>query len=219
MNLISIIFDPDRWTPEGITAGATAAIAAFTIVLVLVTNRQAKLTKEALIVDKRAFVFATGFNPEWVIETGQYHWRFRPIWQNSGESPTKRLRFTVDAELRNTPLPENFNFVSRGPPGPGMLGPKSTGLAGNGPAPPSAAISPQDVADVIALRKYLYLWGSAKYFDQFPGTPEHETHFCWMVTAKGDPFAYDPSQIPNHPSSLTFFNIHIGQGNWADKKE
>jgi hypothetical protein len=220
MSLISIVFDPDKWTNEGITAAATAAIAVFTIVLVLVTNRQAKLTKQALIVDKRAFVFAAGFNPEWILDatTGHYLWKFRPVWQNSGDTATKGLNFYVDAELRNSTLPPNFNFVEGTvPPGPGMLGPKSSAVAGNAPLLPAAAISPQDIADIIANKKFLYLWGWAKYFDQFPNTPKHQTHFCWQITAAGDPFAFVPGQSPG--TSLQFFNIHTAQGNWADKKE
>src|SRR5262249_3219710 len=44
----------------GITALATLIIAAFTCTLWLATNSQAQLTRETLIADKRAFVFAVG---------------------------------------------------------------------------------------------------------------------------------------------------------------
>jgi hypothetical protein len=54
MSLINIVFDPDKWTSEGITAAATASIAIFTIVLVLVTNRQAVLTKRSVRIAERA---------------------------------------------------------------------------------------------------------------------------------------------------------------------
>ena len=51
-----------------ITALATLVIAIFTIVLTIVTNRQAKLTKEALIADKRAFLFAVSFQHFWELD-------------------------------------------------------------------------------------------------------------------------------------------------------
>ena len=46
-----------------ITALATIIIAAFTGTLWVATSSQGKLTKDALIADKRAFVFATGIAP------------------------------------------------------------------------------------------------------------------------------------------------------------
>src|SRR5437870_1990535 len=88
-----------------ITALATIVIAAFTGTLWWATSKQAELTREALIADKRAFVFATGIHPLWERPaTGQYNWRFRPIWQNSGDTPTKDMTMHTSCELRNTLL-------------------------------------------------------------------------------------------------------------------
>jgi hypothetical protein len=173
MQILSVIFDFDKWSSEGITAVATAVIAIFTVVLVRVTNRQAKLTKEALIADKQAFVFASGIFGFWEPNkaTGNYDWRIRPIWQNAGDTPTRKMRLYVDCELRNAPLPSGFSFTQiTTPPGTGLLGPKSTSMGGAAPLAPRAAITPQDILDVQNGTKFLYLWGWAKYFDVFPGT-------------------------------------------------
>ena len=163
---------------DGITALATVVIAAFTCTLWLATSRQAELTKEALIADKRAFVFATGITPMWELDaaTNQYDWRIRPNWQNSGDTPTRNLRLYVDSEFRNTALPTNFRFIEgQIPPGTGLLGPKQMSLGGAAPMLPNAALRPQDVVDLINGTRFFYLWGWVRYFDVFPGTDEHVT--------------------------------------------
>ena len=81
---------------------------------------------------------------------------------------------------------------------------------------PEAAISPQDILDVQAGRKHLYLWGWAKYFDVFPGTREHITRFCWIVTPIGDPLAYDQNLKQGDTKLLVFNFIHNAEGNYAD---
>jgi hypothetical protein len=218
MSLIGIIFDPEKWTPDAITAAATAAIAVFTIVLVAVTNRQAKLTKEALIADKQAFVFAEGIFSNWEVggQPGLYNWRFRPIWRNSGDTPTRNLVIQTNCELRNSPLPLGFNFSSSTPTGGGLLGPGATANGGMAPAMPGAAITPQDIKDVQNGTKFLYLWGSARYHDVFPKTPQHVTRFCWAIIVDGDPFAFTPGAIAPAPGSLRFENIHMAEGNSTD---
>jgi len=44
------------WGNENVTAAATAVIAIFTIILVVVTNRQAKLTRQALELGRDEFI-------------------------------------------------------------------------------------------------------------------------------------------------------------------
>jgi hypothetical protein len=126
----------------GITAIATIVIAAFTGTLWTATSRQGLLTREALIADKRAFVFPVSISPNWDREAaGNYCWRFRPDWHNSGDTPTKRLTIYTDCELRNTPLPTGYDFTRTAvPPGTGLLAPKNTLSGGAAPHPPGAAM-------------------------------------------------------------------------------
>src|SRR5215216_917113 len=76
-----------------IVALATVFIAGYTYVLANVSSRQAQLTREALETDKRAFVFANDIKAFWEPygDTGLYNWRFRPIWKNTGDTPTTHL--------------------------------------------------------------------------------------------------------------------------------
>ena len=198
-----------------ITALATMVIAAFTGTLWWATSRQAELTREALIADKRAFVFATGIHPFWERSpTGGYNWRFRPIWQNSGDTPTKGMTMHTSCELRHTPLPSGFDFGrATTQTGTGFLGPRATGTGSLAPTFPMAAITPQNLLDVQQGRQFLYLWGSVRYFDVFPNTKQHITRFCWLVMLVGDPFTYVPDD-PQH--TLRFTTIHHTEGNCAD---
>jgi hypothetical protein len=203
----------------GITALSGILVAAFTGTLWIATSRQSIITKEIWVADKRAFVFPTGINPFWELnpDEGFYYWRIRPVWQNSGETPTRRLRLYTDCEIRDTALPPNFQFVDGPiPPGAGMLGPHSSSMGGAAPLIPRPGISPQDILDAIASRKFIYLWGWVRYYDVFPNTKEHVTRFCWQIMPVGDPHAFTPGQIPTAPGSLQFAYLHIGQGNCAD---
>lgn len=182
------------------------------------SKRAADIARDAMVAGERAFVFATQVNSFWELDqgTGLYHWRFRPTWQNSGDTPTKIMTIHTECVLRDTPLPLGFNFnyptneIGTG----GLIPPKITHMGGL--VPRSAAISPQDILDVQAGRKYLYLWGWARYNDVFPGTPQHITRFCWSLVPVGDPRAYSPGSKPGDPGSLTFDFIYHAEGNCAD---
>jgi hypothetical protein len=116
---------------EAITALATVVIAAFTCTLWIATSKQGELTREALVADKRAFVFATTLTRYWEFDpvSRYYNWRFRPMWRNSGDTATSRMRLHIACELRNTPLPPDFNFdYETTNIGTGLLGPKYENL-------------------------------------------------------------------------------------------
>ncbi|HMK79985.1 MAG TPA: hypothetical protein VK438_10065 [Xanthobacteraceae bacterium] len=223
----SVIFDYIRCTGEfldrnqgTLTALATIVIAAFTGTLWVATHKQSELTRQTLVSDKRAFVFAAGFTARWEPserEPGKYNWRFAINWQNSGETATRNLRLYSDCILMNSPITPNFDLISirsDSPPGPGMLGPKAGGVAGNAPLLPQPAITPQDILDVQQGRRFLYLWGWARYNDVMPDTNPHITRFCWQILAHGDPIAFDAS----NPTGVQFYNAHLGRGNCADEE-
>jgi hypothetical protein len=204
-----------------ITALATIIIAAFTGTLWVATSRQAQLTKEALIADKSAFVFTVNayqlFEPD--KETGLYNWRFRPTWQNSGDTPTRDMKMYTECMVRNAPLPAGFDFaVTSANIGSGMIPPKSSLHGGLAPWLNQAAITPQDILDAQAGRKFIYLWGWIKYNDVFPQTPRHITRFCWVMTPIGDPMGFIPNTpgSPPTPGTMAFPFIHHTEGNSAD---
>src|SRR5258708_28775684 len=103
-----------------ITAVSTIFIALFTIALWVSTKRlwkeskrtskiaygagrQAKrsadIAERALIAGERAFIFAVGLNPYYFLDpiNGKYYWRFGPLWQNCGETPS--INMTIHTEL------------------------------------------------------------------------------------------------------------------------
>jgi hypothetical protein len=206
---------------NGITALATLAIAAFTGTLWFATSQQVRLTKEALIADKRAFVYATGpFQLfELDVASGHHNWRFRPQWNNSGDTPTKNMAMYTECMVRNAPLPAGFDFDSHAHGiGHGMIPPKSFFYGGLAPTYPQAAITPQDILDAQAGRKFIYLWGWIKYYDVFPSTRQHVTRFCWLITPAGDPRTFVPNTQgqPPTPGAMGFPSVHHIEGNCAD---
>ena len=196
--------------------GATFIIAIFTAMLWGVTAQQAILTKE-IVISRRAFVFADGIHVNYFFNTtsGEYEWQLRPIWKNSGETPTRGLTIYTDCEIRNSRLPTGFNFNStKVPPGTGLLGPQSIAAGGAAPQLPSPPITVQDIRDSQSGKKFIYLWGWARYWDVFPGTPQRITRFCWLIDATGDPMLFSPAP----PQNLLFQNIHHEEGNCADEE-
>ena len=202
-----------------ITTVATIVIAAFTIVLARVSRRQADLTKESMIAGERAFVFAKDVRAYYEFDktTNQYNWRFRPIWENSGDTPTKNMTMHTRCMLLDDPLPPGFNFDENTTiTGKALIPPRSTIDGGISPTHPAQAISPQDIADVQSGEKILYLWGWARYSDVFPNTQQHITRFCWFLTPLGDPFAYVAGKIPPDTGGVSFPSLHHSEGNCAD---
>jgi hypothetical protein len=214
--------DPQKVTVVliGIYTLATIVYAFFAGQQWKAIRGQAQIAKEALITDKRAFVFATSLLYYWYNDPipGLYNFRLRPQWQNSGDTPTKRMTLHAACEIRNTPLPPGFVFVETTTPGKGLLPPKTTLQGGIAPQHPQAAITPQDIVDAQAGRKFIYLWGWVKYFDVFSGTSEHVTRFCWLILVTGDPRTFIPNApgAPPTPGTLTFSYLVHTEGNCAD---
>jgi len=94
----------------------------------------------------------------------------------------------------------------------------ANGAINGGLAPRGAPITPQDLKDVQENRKFIYLWGWMRYFDVFPKTTQHITHFCWFVTVIGDPFNCVPMTPATPPTaSVLYFNyLQYSEGNYAD---
>jgi hypothetical protein len=181
-------------------------------------KRSGDIARDAMIAGERAFVFAVNVrglferNPA----TKQYHWRFRPLWKNFGDTPTRDQRMHTRCEVRTTGLPAGFDFdYPTTEVGRGLLPPNSDGLGGQAPLLPHPGISPQDILDVQAGKKYIYLWGWIRYRDVFPNTPQRITRFCWMITVSGNPTTFDPTVDAN---SVGFSTVLHTEGNCADEE-
>jgi hypothetical protein len=188
--------------------------------LLVATRQQAKLTREALATDKRAFMSPEGFRQFWeVAPEGRYNWRFRVHWRNTGSTPTKEATMYSQCEIRDSLLPPGYNFpVDDRFVVKMFVGPNTDAFGGSVPRSPEPAITPDDVADVQEGRKIIYLWGWIKYNDVFPSTPQHISHFCWALTITGNPRTFVPNTpgMPPMPGVLLFQNLLHQEGNYAD---
>ena len=183
----------------------------------------ADIAHAAMIAGERAFVFALGFKQycEKDGTTGLYHWRFRPTWMNSGNTPTKKMTIHTRYMLRDgkTPLPIGFNFdYPTSEVGVALVAPKTPSEGGMVPPPKEAAISPQDILDMQAGRKILYLMGWAKYSDIFPNTPPHITRFCWVIHVSGNPMTITPGPEGSKLTGFAFAYNHHDEGNCTDEE-
>lgn len=177
------------------------------------SRKGTNIARYAMIAGERAFVFVKvitwGFSTHPI--TGQYSYSFQPTWENSGDTPTRRMKTFVDWPLRQTPMPRNFDWnVAIGMPG--LIAPKSTMGGATGPHP--GGISAADMLAVQSGTKFLYILGWAKYCDVFPESPEHQTRFCYQITVNGNPLNPDPK----FGGGISFnFNLH-GWGNCSDEE-
>lgn len=173
-----------------VTAIATVAISVFTLVLVVVTRRQAVLTKksvevsrEALISTERAFVFLNELTAQPMsitprgktIQVGLLV--IKPHWANNGNTPTKNMTIRLgwkDTEA-DTDLPDDFAYDYQTEPAVMFLGPKA--FEWSKPINISGPIA----TSVIQDRRRFFIWGRADYWDIFPDTPPHFTKWCYRV--------------------------------------
>jgi hypothetical protein len=165
--------------PEWTTALGTLVIAAFTVVLAYVTQRQSKLTERALVSTQRAFVFLEEFGTEFAQTVSQpavRHFAIKPKWRNSGTTPSKRLTVRLNwTHFPSKKMPESFNYEYGPETTRMMLGPQSTEWSDTVTIPP-------DVADAAFKNKHtLFIWGRADYRDVFDSSKPHFTEWCYRI--------------------------------------
>jgi hypothetical protein len=73
----------------------------------------ADVAHDAMIAGERAFVFPGKFN-FWYrpIANGEKRYYFQLVWENCGDTPTKKLTTHIRFNLRDEQLPEDFDFRS-----------------------------------------------------------------------------------------------------------
>jgi hypothetical protein len=192
---VSRVFDLLENYNGAITALATFAISIFTLVLVIVTRRQAILTKEAvriseraLISTERAFVFLDDFDPEIVYgrrgnQSGDFNnltvnqLAIRPRWRNGGNTPTKDMTIIVNWTLWSGGLPVGFSYAygENVVPAPMFLGPKATEWSEPIRIPANVATTALHGGESI------FIWGRVEYRDIFDKTRLHFTEWCYKL--------------------------------------
>jgi hypothetical protein len=143
-----LIFAGLQWTAINKQAKIANDTLAETRKAADAAEHQVRLTRENFIMENRAFVSAINIAPfhDSAPPGGPYNWRFRPIWRNSGSTPTNRLTLYVECEIRNTQLPRGYIFNNRIDAGTGFIPPKINMQGGY--APQATPITPQDLVDV-----------------------------------------------------------------------
>jgi hypothetical protein len=163
------------------------------------TGDSVAIAKDALLKTERAFVFLDGFNIELttaadssVVENeilpepyrndpGLFITRFsaQPRWKNSGTTPVKNMRISVNWRGPNGPIhPDTSDFTNTDDGVPFFLGPQAT--------EPS---DPIEMTGAMALVNWqwnpvppcpkMFIWGRADYRDVF-GQP-HFTEWCYQL--------------------------------------
>jgi hypothetical protein len=120
-------------------------------------------------------------------------WMVLPVVENSGNTPTKHLRWmnalsvtlgpeqnpdkiAVDIEKNSSVTPSPWNY--------GILGPKARmtlDFAGNPVFLSESVIS--ELPELDRVKGKMMWQGVIRYHDIFPDTPEHLTKFCYFVRA------------------------------------
>ncbi len=195
---------------------ATATTALFVIGLVQIgflisADRTAKTaahtSREALVKSQRAFVRSNGFPWLWrpdIGRPGRYLYDIGPIIENAGATPTVDMKIIDNSVLRDTPLPDGFDFPYGVEPGNALIGPHQPIGAGG------VTILDDDLVAVQNGTKFFYIWGDITYRDVFEGTPLHTTQFCTQITrVLGNPLdPRDPAVGPRATSVEITFGIY-----------
>jgi hypothetical protein len=163
----------------------------------------AKQASEAAMAGQRAYVVAEPYfslpdDPKSSLHARNI--KFGVHWRNIGNLPTRNLRNYIDYRILDGELPDDFAFPDDASPifSETLLVPKQV-VAGPH-IPRDWDITADQMASIRSGEKNLYIFGWAKYFDGFPGTPERVTKFCYLVRATinlDPPLAFFPHHQHN----------------------
>lgn len=191
----------------------TSALAQSTKDLATEAKAQRGVSEDAAQRQLRAYVSALGILTYNTTREGdpEQSWRFRVSWANTGTTPTQNMMMYIGGIVSETMLPTDYDFTAEegglAAPVPGSMGPHSTVQSGVFPRPSQAAITLTQARAMGAGNLHLYVWGSAKYRDVFPGSKPHITRFAWEIIA---------SDIRGEPPVVTFGNGYLIRGNCTD---
>lgn len=224
----------DRWFPDS-TAVFNLFLVIFTAVLAFggliqlsflnraerISSNTAQAAKDAadvaksnLLVGQRAYVYVT-FS-QVIVKDGDTKrvlgWNFTPVWNNSGPTPTRNMRNHISLKVFDGAIPDTWDFPDRWGKEVKIedrknvllpLGPRSS-LNGQ-----TLFVNIDDIREIVAGKKALYIWGWAKYNDVFPNTTDHVTRFANRIVIGGDP--------TNPEKTSVSYPLH-GKNNCSDEE-
>ena len=148
------------------------------------------LTREALESVQRAFVVYQNLAVWSYLDLRnkkQPVYLIRPIWGNSGNTPTRDLRIYV-SEIKPIKPPYTDLDFSQAPGTvftPMFLAPHGVVRGAD------RIISAADLFNVRDGKSFFYIWGWAIYYDTFPKTKPHITRFCDVLIGA----FFDPNDL------------------------
>lgn len=144
--------------------------------------------RDATFLANRASVFLQKIEWQFIRDKSTHtitKWRFIPIWQNNGNTPTKYMVYRVNLAAFEKTIDLGFDFPELGNPQVGhtTIGPRAIMHADH------IDVSAEVLEKVNNREAYAYIWGWADYNDILPGTIRHRTEFCFEIVVNGDPLA------------------------------
>ncbi len=193
-------WDAMRHTDEATHIAATAA------------KKSADVAREALVSTNRAFIspkFISAISHRFDDAKDKYWYSIIPMWENSGNTPTRDMTIYVNSYFEFTPMPPDFLFPPfiSGEKIPIFAEPKAT-FGGS-----FIDKTGDELAEVKAGTKFFYMWGEARYRDIFVDTTEHITRFAYQVTVLGD-----PTKAPSPDNVIQMTTIILPRHNCADEE-
>lgn len=146
---------------------------------------QAFLMWRAIIHSNRAYVHTSTINIDrFVDQHGTSRWRIEPVWENTGNTPTRDMTNYISFEPMTPEMPITFDFPDivtdvQGRPAKMLIGPKHIRYGQAQIIEPDHALASR----LGALK--IYLWGWADYKDVFKMTGRHRTEFCYEIAVEG----------------------------------
>jgi hypothetical protein len=143
---------------------------------IAIANRSAETAERALVTIERSFVFLIELNFDSMSWTGGrqiVHLQVKPIWRNSGSTPTRNLSIRVNwahCPISNVP-PEIGTFKDIDPTKM-FLAPQAQEWTEAINIPP--AIATRALNQEVSI----FIWGQADYEDIFDGTSPRFTQWC-----------------------------------------
>jgi hypothetical protein len=113
------------------------------------------------------------------------------------------MKIVVNYTIRDTQLPDGFDFLYSVEPGNTLIGPHQTIGANH------AEILDDDLLAIQKGTKFFYFWGTITYRDVFEGTSVHTTEFCTQITRViGNPLDPREKGVPKGTSVEITFGIY-----------
>lgn len=181
-----------------VTALATLLIGIFTGTLWNATRKLHQISARQVShfeSAERAFVFLRKYTLTAQLDhAGKIReWQITPVFENSGNTPTRRLVSRINLAISDGEGPEEMNFRD----GWKEEEPQEYVTYLIAPKTQSLSLPFQiHIVDIDAVKrgeKRMFIYGWVDYDDVFPGTPRHRTEFCGELTVIGNPAVDDPS--------------------------